>query len=134
MDSYRILVVDDEEFMRKLCGRVLAGLGVEPLFAESVAVALEKAASLDGLDLLITDLRLPDGHGLEVARGVRKKFPAAGILVISAFLNLEENKESFLALGVTEDDMFSKPFSVTVLETAVKARLPGGEKGKAGAL
>ena len=125
MSASRILVVDDEEFMRKICGRVLAGMGCEAFFAETVAQALERINSLDRLDLLITDLHLPDGHGIEAASCFHGKFPGAGMLVITAFLSLDTHIGEFQALGVSENDMLSKPFSVSALETAVKAKLPG---------
>ena len=125
MRPYSVLVVDDEEFMRNICGRVLRGMGHEPVFAGTLAEALGKIGALDRLDLLITDLHLPDGHGIEAASCFHGKFPGAGMLVITAFLSLDTHIEEFQALGVSENDMLSKPFSVSALETAVKARLPG---------
>ncbi|HAT71380.1 MAG TPA: response regulator [Elusimicrobia bacterium] len=124
MGRYNILVVDDEEFMRKLCGRILRAIGYEPVFAGSVSEAFEKIGSMEHLDLLITDIRLPDGNGIEAARRARGKFPEARVLVITAFLSLETHAEEFLSLGVSEDDILCKPFTVSDFEAAVKARLP----------
>lgn len=124
MSPYNILVVDDEEFMRKLCGRILRGLGYEAGFAQALAEAREKIGSLERLDLLITDLQLPDGHGLDVIRAARAKFPAAGVVIITAYLSLETRREEFQSLGISEGDMLSKPFEVARFEAAVKAKLP----------
>lgn len=120
-----ILVVDDEECMRRLCGRILAGLGYEPVFAASVGEAREKLAAMPALDLLVTDLRLPDGHGLDVIRSARDRFPGAGVLVITAFLGAEGRAEEFRAAGVAQEDIISKPFDVSSLERAVAAKLGG---------
>jgi len=123
MNPYNILVVDDEDFMCKLCGRVLNGMGYEVVFAQNVSEALGKTGSLERLDLLITDLRLPDGHGLDVIRAARAKFPAVGVLVITALLSPETFQAEFQSLGVSENDMLSKPFAVSGFEAAVKAKL-----------
>lgn len=121
-----ILVVDDEEHMRRLCGRILAGMGYEPVLAASVGEAREKLGAMSALHLLVTDLRLPDGHGLEVIRASRERFPGAGVLVITAFLSAEARAEEFRAAGVVQEDIISKPFDVSMLERAVAAKLGGG--------
>lgn len=120
-----ILVVDDEEHMRRLCGRILAGMGYEPVLAASVAEAGEKLGAMPRLHLLVTDLRLPDGHGLEVVRASRARFPGAAVLVITAFLGSEARPEEFRAAGVEEEDIISKPFDVSMLERAVAGKLGG---------
>jgi two-component system response regulator PilR (NtrC family) len=127
MEQYNILLADDEDFMRKLCARILRGMGHEPVLAESVAEAREKIGSLERLDLLITDLRLKDGHGIEIARCARARFPAARVLVITAFLSLETHVEEFRALGISDEDILCKPFAVSGFEAAVKDRLPAAE-------
>ena len=123
MNPYKILVVDDEEHMRKLCGRILGGLGYEAVFAQTLAEACEKINSQERLDLLVTDLNLPDGQGLDVIRAARAKFPAAGVVVITALLSPETFQAEFQSLGVSENDMLSKPFAISGFETAVKAQL-----------
>lgn len=123
MSPSNILVVDDEEFMRKLCGRILRGMGHEAVFARTQAEALEQIGSLERLDLLVTDLRLPDGRGTDVIRAARAKFPAAGVLVITALPGPETLRDEFQGLGVLEGDMLSKPFAVSTFEAAVKAKL-----------
>ena len=123
MSPYSILVVDDEEPMRKLCGRILGGMGYEAVFAQTLAEACEKINSQERLDLLVTDLNLPDGQGLDVIRAARAKFPAAGVVVITALLSPETLRDEFQSLGVSEDDILSKPFAVSTFEAAVKAQL-----------
>lgn len=124
----RILVVDDEDYMRSICARVLRAAGCEVFLAGTLEEALEMIKGLDGLQLLVTDLQLPDGHGCEAVRGFRGKFPEAGVLVITAFPDLDARREEFLGLGVTESDVLAKPFELGRLEAAVRARLPGGEE------
>ena len=124
MSPYSILVVDDEEPMRKLCGRILRGMGYEAVFAQTLAEVRDKSGSLARLDLLVTDLKLPDGSGLDVIRAARAKFPAVGVVVITAYLSLETHRGEFQSLGVSEADMLSKPFEVARFEAAVKSKLP----------
>ena len=78
MSPHKILVVDDEEQMCKLCGRILRGMGYEALFARTLAEAREKLASLERLDLLVSDLKLPDGHGLDVIAATALNSPRPG--------------------------------------------------------
>ncbi|MDD2804613.1 MAG: response regulator [Elusimicrobiales bacterium] len=127
MEQYNILLADDEDFMRRLCVRMLRGIGYEPFIAASVTEALEKIGAMERLDLLITDLRLKDGHGIEIVRCCRAKFPAARVLVITAFLSLETHVEEFRALGVSDGDILCKPFTASGFEDAVKKRLPAAD-------
>ncbi|PIU17808.1 MAG: DNA-binding response regulator, partial [Elusimicrobia bacterium CG08_land_8_20_14_0_20_59_10] len=91
--------------------------------AQTLAEACEKINSQERLDLLVTDLNLPDGQGLDVIRAARAKFPAAGVVVITALLSPETLRDEFQSLGVSEDDILSKPFAVSTFEAAVKAQL-----------
>ncbi len=68
---YRILVVDDEEPIRKGLARVIAGLGHEVEVAESAEEALERAMSFTP-DLVITDLHLPGRSGLELVADLQR--------------------------------------------------------------
>jgi DNA-binding NtrC family response regulator len=126
MGPFSILVVDDEEFIRKLCGRILGAGGHTPLFAETLALAEERIASLERLDLLVSDLRLPDGCGLEVIRAARARFPRAAVLVITACPDLEALREEYRGLGIPETDILTKPFSIARFEDAVREKLAAG--------
>lgn len=125
MSGRSILVIDDEETMLSLCGRVLRAMGHEPVLAATLREGLEKIQSLDRLDLLVSDLRLPDGNGTQALAAARARFPQAGLLAITAYLAGMEGE--LAALGLGKDDIITKPFAVDGFEDAVKAKLRGLE-------
>jgi DNA-binding response OmpR family regulator len=79
-----ILLVDDEEFLRRLLARVLAGAGFDVVQAENGAAALRAAVGLDeALKLVVTDIRMPVMNGIEFAREFRPHHPAVPVLFIT---------------------------------------------------
>ena len=79
-----ILLVDDEEFLRRLLARVLGGAGFDVIEAENGAAALRAAAGLNGaLRLVVTDIHMPVMNGIEFAREFRPHHPAVPVLFIT---------------------------------------------------
>jgi CheY-like chemotaxis protein len=79
-----ILLVDDEEFLRRLLARVLGGAGFDVIQAENGAAALGAAAGLDGaLKLVVTDIHMPVMNGIEFAREFRPHHPTVPVLFIT---------------------------------------------------
>ncbi len=79
-----VLVVDDEELLRRLLSRVLADAGFGVVEAENGAAALETARRLKGgLGLVVTDIHMPVMDGLEFARALRPLQPTVPILFIT---------------------------------------------------
>jgi CheY-like chemotaxis protein len=79
-----ILLVDDEEFLRRLLARVLGGAGFDVVQAENGAAALRAAVGLDeALKLVVTDIRMPVMNGIEFAREFRPHHPAVPVLFIT---------------------------------------------------
>lgn len=119
----KILVVDDEAHILRLCGRLLAPLGCEVVFADSVAAVSARLAALDALDMLLTDIMLPDGNGFDVIRAARAKFPAVNVLVMTGLLSVEEWAGEIAGAISPERDIIFKPFAVPEFQRAVRARL-----------
>ena len=82
MPGEKILIVDDEEGMRKLLGRVLAKNGYESVAAASGAEALRLAES-EQFDLVITDIKMPGMDGLQLLQELKDFNPALPIIVIT---------------------------------------------------
>lgn len=79
-----VLLVDDEEFLRRLLSRVLTEAGFSVVEAENGAVALETARRINGgLGLVVTDIHMPVMDGMEFARQFRPLHPAVPILFIT---------------------------------------------------
>jgi DNA-binding NtrC family response regulator len=115
----KILVVDDERSMRELLAIVLKREGYEVLLADSgktAIAALERAP----VDLLISDIKMPDMTGLEVLRGAKALDPALEAIMMTAFASQETAIEA-LRLGAC--DYLIKPFDVDELKVKVRAKL-----------
>ena len=111
------MVVDDEPSIRAFIRIVLEREGYRTLEAEGGRSAWAAVESLDGrLDLLITDIQMPEGDGLTLARAVSQAYPSIPILLVSGL--------------VKPDDVFEfveKPFSAATLASAVR-RLKGARE------
>jgi DNA-binding NtrC family response regulator len=80
----RILVVDDEQSMREMLGIVMRKEGYQVVTADSrsqAAAVLGKQA----IDVVVTDVRLPDGDGIEILRHVKAASPETIVIVMTAF-------------------------------------------------
>ena len=114
-----VLVVDDEADIRELLelSLVRMGLGVES--AGSVGAAKELLQS-KRYDLCLTDMRLPDGNGLELVRHIGTQFADLPVAVITAFGSTEN---AVAALKAGAFDYLTKPLSLDQLRALVKSAL-----------
>lgn len=81
-----ILLVDDEPLVRKATSRLLRSLGYTVLAAESGEVALALASQhLEDIDLVLTDVVMPEMNGLDLARELSRRSPSLKILFMSGF-------------------------------------------------
>ena len=115
---HQILVVEDEPGIRGVVRLMLQSAHYRVVEAES-ATRAEIEARTHRPDLLLVDLGLPDGDGLEVIRRVRSWSPVP-ILVLSARA-MEEQK--VMALDAGADDFVAKPFGSAELLARVRAAL-----------
>ena len=80
----RILLVEDDEPVRERLARIIEGWPGGRLIADCGTLAEAKRVIVDqAIDLLITDLNLPDGHGVQAIELLRERQPAAEAMVIS---------------------------------------------------
>lgn len=84
---HRVLLVEDEDMVRKVVSRMLTARGFEVHAAASgaEAMALFDAPELEDFDLLVTDLMMPDGGGLVVARNLTARMPHLKVLLVSGY-------------------------------------------------
>src|SRR5262249_47325411 len=115
----RILVVDDEQSMRELLAIMLKKEGFEVVTAESRAVS---AAVLGQgpVDMVITDVKLPDGDGIEILRHVKAASPETVVIVMTAYGSTET---AVAALKLGAHDYVQKPFDVDGLKIGVRNAL-----------
>lgn len=113
-----VLVVEDELPIRRFLRAALEAEGYRVVEAKSLREGLAQSASAPP-DLLLVDLGLPDGDGLELIRRVRE-WTATPILVLSA-RGRDDDKVAALDLGA--DDYLTKPFSVPELLARLRVAL-----------
>jgi len=120
----RVLVVDDEADIRELIDLTLVRMG---LAAECVGSVGEARAALDAgpFQLCLTDMRLPDGVGLDIVRYIGDHHPQTPVAVITAFGSTEN---AVAALKAGAFDYLAKPVGLEQLRALVKSalRLPDG--------
>ena len=113
-----VLVVEDDASVRQITVRVLVQAGFQVLEATSVVQALNVTrATSSGIDLLLTDLVLPDGSGGEVAERISELRPEIRVLFVSGYTD-----DPALRRGISESEIefLGKPFSPTRLLTRVR--------------
>ncbi len=118
MDSGRILIVDDEPAIRRLLRSTLGVQDYSVLEAAGVAQALE-VLGREKVDLIILDLGLPDGDGLEVINKLRPHSQVP-IIVLSS---RDDERGKVQALDAGADDYVTKPFGVEELVARIRAAL-----------
>ncbi len=106
-EGKRVLVVDDDPVIGLSCERVLWAKGFEVQTVTNGRDALKKLGA-DKVDLLISDIRLPDIYGINVLAEARKIQPGTDVVMITGYPTLEDAKES-IRLGAFE--FVEKPFT-----------------------
>jgi CheY-like chemotaxis protein len=113
-----ILVIEDDPHLRGVIRRALTehGYVVRAVGTATDARAIEGAAP----DLLLTDVILPDGNGIDLARDLSERWPSAGVLYMSGYAG-----EHLEAVGTLppEASLVPKPFAADVLLVRVRAVL-----------
>jgi two-component system response regulator PilR (NtrC family) len=120
----RVLVVDDEADIRELIDLTLARMGLATECVGSVAEA-RAALAVGDFQLCLTDMRLPDGEGLEIVRLITEHHPQTPVAVITAYGSAEN---AVAALKAGAFDYLAKPVGLEQLRALIKSalRLPGG--------
>jgi two-component system response regulator RegX3 len=118
-DKRTVLVVEDEESIRRGLCDVLAYQGYQPTGVESGEEGLREARS-NAYDLVLLDLMLPGLSGYDVCEAVREALPNQPILMLTARGSEDDILEGFRRGA---DDYVTKPFSVSELIARVQALL-----------
>ena len=113
------LVIDDEPDILELLTMTLSGMSIDCVTAENVAQATQ-ALKQQSFDLCFTDMRLPDGNGLDIVRLIQKSYPNCPVAVITAHGNVDLAVE---ALKSGAFDFVSKPLKLKVLRDLVNSAL-----------
>jgi two-component system response regulator HydG len=108
--------VDDESSTCSLCGDIAREVGLEVHFAETTEEALELLERLP-VDILLTDLKIPELGGLELLKRVRSSHPHVAVMVLTQYGTIETAIE---ATRLGAQDYVTKPFHVEDLRTKLE--------------
>ncbi|MBK8465588.1 MAG: sigma-54-dependent Fis family transcriptional regulator [Chloracidobacterium sp.] len=112
----RILVIDDEQSMRRILTLILQEAGHTVTEAQGITTALEALATSQ-FDLVISDKKMPDGDGFEVLSYCRENEPSLPVVILTALATVELAVE---AMHAGAFDFISKPFVPEVVTSVAK--------------
>ena len=129
MNGKKILIIDDDAFIRRPLEFILREEGFAPVTAVDGEDGLAKLEG-EKPDLIVLDLMMPGLDGFEVCRRVRTdpRFSSIPVILLTA-KGQESDSERGLAVGATE--FMSKPYSPSELLRRVREILSEGEPGRA---
>jgi DNA-binding response OmpR family regulator len=132
--SQHVLLVEDDGRIREIVERGLGARGIVVSSAVDAPSGIELARQLD-VDLVLLDLVLPGGNGLEVLEAIRALKPRLPVIALTALADVRSRVDG---LEAGADDYVTKPFSIQELAARIRARLRWREDAgallKAGAL
>ncbi|MDA8389302.1 MAG: sigma-54 dependent transcriptional regulator [Gammaproteobacteria bacterium] len=115
----QVLIIDDEADIRALLELTLGRMNLETRSACNVAQAFELLRTYP-FDLCLTDMRLPDGDGLDIVRHIEDKYHGLPVAVITAHGSMET---AIAALKAGAFDFVSKPLNLNDLRALVRSAL-----------
>ena len=118
MTKAKVLIVDDEQAIRRFLRTSLSAQGYEVHVAAKGEDAVLRAANIQP-DLIILDLGLPDTNGIEVTKRIRE-WAKTPIVILSV---QDQDTEKIAALDAGADDYLTKPFSVGELMARLRVAM-----------
>jgi len=119
MGSHVALIVDDEPDIRELLKLTLERMGIECICAENLTNA-KTLLNEKSFNLCLTDMRLPDGDGLDFVNYIQDEYPSVPVAVITAHGNVET---AIQALKSGAFDFITKPVDLTSLRNIITSAL-----------
>ena len=117
--SARLLVVDDEQSIRDFLRLLFEEQGFRVSVAGSVSEARGRVGGED-FDLVLSDILMPDGNGLDLLREIRERQPETAVIMMTAYTS---NKSAIEAMKLGAFSYLSKPFEVEELKVVVQKAL-----------
>jgi DNA-binding NtrC family response regulator len=117
--SERILVVDDELFVRELLLEFLSSQGYEVSLADSGEKAV-KLTQIQPADVMLVDLKMPGIDGIETLKKIREIAPDTMVIIMTGYPTIESSVE---ALRSGACDYVIKPFKLNDLKSSVENAL-----------
>lgn len=118
-ENFKALIVDDEPDIRELLDITLSRMDIDTQLAEDITQAKELLTHTD-FDLCLSDMKLPDGNGIDFVRHIAAEYPQLPVAMITAHGNMESAIE---ALKAGAFDFVSKPVDLKMLRNLVSSAL-----------
>ena len=115
----RVLIVDDEPDIRELLEITLSRMQLETIAAANITDAKQFLTQHE-FDLCLTDMRLPDGNGIDLVQYIQQHYKALPVAMITAYGNMDT---AIQALKAGAFDFVSKPIDLTILRKLVDGAL-----------
>lgn len=119
------VVEDDDTLAEPLCA-ALRSVGYTVTSLSDCAATLRLLVAGESADLVLLDLGLPDGDGIDLARRIRLTWPEVVIVVLTA---RSDESDVIIALDAGADDYLVKPYRLAELQARVRAHLRRQESG-----
>jgi two-component system response regulator PilR (NtrC family) len=116
MQAKSILIVDDEESVRESLERVLSKAGYATLTASSGNEAFARLAR-HKVDIVLSDLKMPDGDGVELLKSIKKSYPDLEVILLTGYGTIETAVE---AMREGAYDFITKPPKKAIILSAVE--------------
>lgn len=120
-DNERVLIVDDEQALRQVAGRLLEKLGYVVQTASDGEEALQILEQGERFDLVLTDVEMPRLTGIEMVEKIRVFLPEQKVLFTSGRTTLQDGN----AQAGPPQPFMPKPFSMTDLAQKVRSAIDG---------
>lgn len=113
----KILIVEDDESVRTLAARALERAGHAIETADDGAAGLARIrASGGGFDLVVSDIRMPEMDGIEMAKAAASSYPGLRIMLVTGYADQRERAEDLRGVIV---DVVQKPFTLAEIRERV---------------
>jgi CheY-like chemotaxis protein len=115
-----LLIVDDEKNIRSSLETFFLSCGHRVATASDARAALGALEGADGFDLVLTDFRMAEMNGLELLKQIKRRFPDASVVLMTAYATVEN---AVAAMKAGASDYLSKPFSLQEVQHVVERAL-----------
>ncbi|WP_217572759.1 response regulator [Mesorhizobium sp. GbtcB19] len=112
----KLLIVEDDESVRTLAARALERDGHNVTIAADGAHGLDMIRQAGGYDLVVSDIRMPEMDGIEMATAAAKEFPTMKIMLMTGYADQRERAEELNGIIL---DVVQKPFTLAEIRTRV---------------
>lgn len=89
----KVLLIEDEEKIRILLSKIITLEGFEVLQAGDARSAMKRLETTD-IDIVLSDVKLPDASGVELCKSIKEKFPAIEIILLTAYGNIPDGVQA----------------------------------------